>query len=70
MLHRGYDIWITDDEGRRMPEYKMEVEGHNGKTVACYTPSESGKVCALHLHNACGFGHAICKKDTEGGFPG
>ncbi|KAI0659682.1 hypothetical protein C8Q70DRAFT_980345 [Cubamyces menziesii] len=48
MLHRGYDIWITDDEGRRMPEYKMEVEGHNGKTVACYIPSESGKRFAIH----------------------
>lgn len=44
MLHRGYDVWISDADDCRIPEYNMEVEGADGKTVACYIPSESGKV--------------------------
>ncbi|KAI0828670.1 hypothetical protein BC628DRAFT_1417659 [Trametes gibbosa] len=44
MLHKGYEVWVSDAESRRIPEYKMEMEGTNGRTVACYIPSESGKV--------------------------
>lgn len=49
MLHRGYDVWISDADGRRIPEYDMEIEGAEGKTVACYIPSESGKVSGMDL---------------------
>ena len=31
-------------EGRRLPEYSMQVEGEDGKTVACFIPSEADKV--------------------------
>ncbi|KAI0631244.1 hypothetical protein C8Q77DRAFT_195635 [Trametes polyzona] len=47
MLHRGYEIWISDSEGQRIPEYPMETEGTDEKTVACHIPSESGKVSGL-----------------------
>ena len=44
MHHKGYDVWVTCD-GEQLPEYQTKVEGDQGKNVACYIPSESGKVC-------------------------
>ncbi|CDO74584.1 hypothetical protein BN946_scf184583.g11 [Trametes cinnabarina] len=48
MIHCGYDIWIGDSDGRRLPEYNMQIEGDDGKTAACYIPSESGKRFVIH----------------------
>ena len=44
MLHLGYEIWIEDESGDRIPEFGFQNEGEDGRTVACYIPSESGKV--------------------------
>lgn len=50
MFHRDYDVWISDVDGRRIPEYNMQLEGADGlKTVTCYIPSESGKVSGMVL---------------------
>ncbi|KAL1949005.1 hypothetical protein VTO73DRAFT_10811 [Trametes versicolor] len=44
MLHRGYEAWIADAQGRRFVEYGTRVEGSDaGRTVTCFIPSESGK---------------------------
>ncbi|KAI9065273.1 hypothetical protein FKP32DRAFT_1590758 [Trametes sanguinea] len=43
MLHHGYDIWISDSDGQRLPEHAMRIEGDDGKTAGCFIPSESGK---------------------------
>lgn len=51
MLHLGYEVWVEDEGGRRIPEYKVQTEGEDGKTIAAYIPSESGKVCPLRLLN-------------------
>ncbi|KAI0327537.1 hypothetical protein GY45DRAFT_1308407 [Cubamyces sp. BRFM 1775] len=66
MLHRGYDIWIADEEGRRMPEYKMEAEGSSGKTVACYIPSESGKRFDIHWKDYNGLHTARIRMVVDG----
>ncbi len=42
MLHKGYEVWITC-EGENLPEYGATLEGDDGKTSACFIPSESGK---------------------------
>ena len=47
MLHLGYEVWVEDEGGRRIPEYKVQTEGEDGTTIAAYIPSESGKVCSL-----------------------
>lgn len=43
MLHRGYEVWITCED-KVLPEYQPTVEGDDGKMIACYIPSEAGKV--------------------------
>ncbi|KAI0355969.1 hypothetical protein OH77DRAFT_1503904 [Trametes cingulata] len=43
MINRGYDVWISDRDGQRIGEYNVELEGNDGKTMACYIPSESRK---------------------------
>ena len=42
MFHKGYEAWITC-EGEHLPEYGATPEGNDGKTFACFIPSESGK---------------------------
>ncbi|RDX49743.1 hypothetical protein OH76DRAFT_1403328 [Lentinus brumalis] len=49
MLLHGYEVWITCD-GEPLPEYQTEVEG-DGKTVACFIPSESGKNFVIHWND-------------------
>ncbi|KAL7277241.1 hypothetical protein ACG7TL_009094 [Trametes sanguinea] len=48
MLHRGYEMWISDSDGRRLPEYKLQIEGDDGKTAGCFIPSESGRRFVVH----------------------
>ena len=43
----GYEVWITCD-GEPLPEYQAQVEG-DGKTVACFIPSESGKASSHYI---------------------
>ncbi|KAI0702805.1 hypothetical protein C8T65DRAFT_831091 [Cerioporus squamosus] len=49
MLLNGHEVWITCD-GESLPEYQVQVEG-DGKTVACFVPSESGKNFAIHWND-------------------
>ena len=37
------EVWI-ECEGQRLPEYDTQPEGDDGKTFACFIPSETGKV--------------------------
>ena len=48
MLLKGYEVWITC-EGENLPEYGVAPEGDDGKTLACFIPSESGKVSSHAL---------------------
>ncbi|OSC98095.1 hypothetical protein PYCCODRAFT_1031014 [Trametes coccinea BRFM310] len=48
MLHRGYEMWISDSDNRRLPEYKSQIEGDDGKTAGCFIPSESGRRFVVH----------------------
>ncbi|KAH9899204.1 hypothetical protein C8Q73DRAFT_724150 [Cubamyces lactineus] len=66
MLYRGYDVWITDDNDQRMPEYKMEAEGNSGKAVACYIPSESGKRFVIHWKDYNGLHTASVRVNIDG----
>lgn len=50
MLHKGYEVWITC-EGENLPEYGATLEGDDGKTSACFIPSESGKSFAINIKN-------------------
>ena len=45
MFHKGYEAWITC-EWENLPEYGATPEGNDGKTFACFIPSESGKASA------------------------
>ncbi|TFK83596.1 hypothetical protein K466DRAFT_589610 [Polyporus arcularius HHB13444] len=49
MLLQDYEVWITCD-GEPLPEYQTEVQG-DGKTVACFIPSESGKNFVINWHD-------------------
>ncbi|KAI0716754.1 hypothetical protein C8Q76DRAFT_616324 [Earliella scabrosa] len=53
MHHKGYDVWVTCD-GEQLPEYQTKVEGDQGKNVACYIPSESGKNFVIHWRDGVG----------------
>ncbi|OJT08837.1 hypothetical protein TRAPUB_264 [Trametes pubescens] len=70
MLHRGYDVWISDADGRRIPEYNMEVEGAEGKTVACYIPSESGKRFIINWKDHGSPHHTTFRCDLDGKLAG
>ncbi|KAL1948998.1 hypothetical protein VTO73DRAFT_10804 [Trametes versicolor] len=70
MLHRGYDVWISDADDCRIPEYNMEVEGADGKTVACYIPSESGKRFIIHWKDHNGQHHTSFKCLLDGKWAG
>lgn len=48
MRHRGYEVWVTSD-GEPLAEYQSKVEGEDGKNMACFTPSESGKASVQSL---------------------
>ncbi|KAI0763443.1 hypothetical protein BD413DRAFT_616321 [Trametes elegans] len=48
MLHRGFEIWISDSGGQRLPEFGVELEGNDQKTMACCIPSERGKAFVIH----------------------
>nr|VWO95331.1 Uncharacterized protein [Ganoderma boninense] len=50
MLHKGYEVWITC-EGEDLPEYGATPEGVDGKTLACFIPSQSGKSFAINFKN-------------------
>ena len=50
----GYEVWITCD-GEPLPEYQAQVEG-DGKTVACFIPSESGKASSRSIYSYINFG--------------
>ena len=43
MQLKGYEVQVTCDN-TPLPEYNVQLEGDDGKTVACYIPSECGKV--------------------------
>ena len=43
MFLKGYEVWISSDE-RRLSEYCVQREGSDGKTIACFIPSEADKV--------------------------
>ena len=43
MQFKGYEVWISCG-GNPLPEYCIQPEGQDGKTVACFIPSESGQV--------------------------
>ncbi|RPD75702.1 hypothetical protein L226DRAFT_462145 [Lentinus tigrinus ALCF2SS1-7] len=42
MQLKGYEVWISCD-GKPLPEHCIQPEGHDGKTLACFIPSECGK---------------------------
>ncbi|KAI0697502.1 hypothetical protein C8T65DRAFT_813700 [Cerioporus squamosus] len=42
MQLKGYEVWISCD-GKRLAEYCIQPEGHDGKTLTCFIPSECGK---------------------------
>ncbi|KAI0716755.1 hypothetical protein C8Q76DRAFT_416633 [Earliella scabrosa] len=46
MQLKGYEVQVTCDN-RPLPEYNVQLEGDDGKTVACYIPSECGKTFAI-----------------------
>ncbi|KAI0676358.1 hypothetical protein C8Q78DRAFT_1084740 [Trametes maxima] len=48
MLHRGYDVWVSDGNDTRLPEYNMQVDDDWGLRVSCYIPSESGMQFIIH----------------------
>ncbi len=41
------EVWITC-EGQRLPEYDTQPEGDDGKTFACFIPSDAGKVSGAY----------------------
>ena len=48
MLNKSYEVWISSD-GKPLPEYATQPEGGDGKTIACFIPSERGKVRSCML---------------------
>ncbi|KAI1783241.1 hypothetical protein LXA43DRAFT_1047381 [Ganoderma leucocontextum] len=50
MLHKGYEAWITC-EGENLPEHGATLEGNDGKSFACFIPSENGKSFAINVKN-------------------
>ena len=49
MIYQGYEVWIEGENRNRIQEYNVQVEGDDRKTIACYIPSESGKVRQLGM---------------------
>lgn len=47
MQLNGYEVWVICED-KRLPEFGIQAEGSDGKTLVCYVPSESGKVC-IHI---------------------
>ncbi|EJF59728.1 hypothetical protein DICSQDRAFT_128064 [Dichomitus squalens LYAD-421 SS1] len=68
MLHIGYEVWISDGQKERIPEYDVKYEGEDGKTIACYIPSESGKEFQIRWkdHNGAYAPHASMKIFVDG----
>ena len=48
MHYKGFQVWISCD-GTPLTEYCAKPEGPDGKTIACFVPSECGKVRCKHL---------------------
>ncbi len=48
MQLKGYEVWISCN-GKPLAEYCVQPEGSDGKTIACFVPSECGKVCILPI---------------------
>ena len=49
------EVWVTS-EGQRLPEYQLApavTVGGNEKTLACFIPSQPGKVSITHPLTAC-----------------
>ncbi|RDX42450.1 hypothetical protein OH76DRAFT_1411128 [Lentinus brumalis] len=42
MQLKGYEVWISCN-GKPLAEYCVQPEGSDGKTIACFVPSECGK---------------------------
>ena len=51
MHHKNYDVWISCDD-EPLPEFSIQAEGDDGKTLACFIPSERGKArIAFYAHS-------------------
>ncbi|KAI9065274.1 hypothetical protein FKP32DRAFT_511700 [Trametes sanguinea] len=66
MLHGGYEIWISDSDGQRLPEYNIELEGDDRKTTACFIPSESGKRFVINWKDYNNGKHASLRISVDG----
>ncbi|KAI0370546.1 hypothetical protein BV20DRAFT_1018689 [Pilatotrama ljubarskyi] len=66
MINRGYDVWISDGNGQPLPEFNMERVGNDGKTMACYLPSESGKRFIINWRDHNGLHHTSFKCTVDG----
>ncbi|KAI0642782.1 hypothetical protein C8Q79DRAFT_234647 [Trametes meyenii] len=66
MLHRGHEVWISDGDGRRLPEYKMEIDNNEERRVSCYIPSESGMQFIVHWQDYNGAHNASMHCSVDG----
>ncbi|KAH9899201.1 hypothetical protein C8Q73DRAFT_310196 [Cubamyces lactineus] len=44
MFHRGIEVWIAYSDGKRIPEFEVQVDAEDERKMTCTIPSDVGRM--------------------------